>query len=161
YSIDGKAALKFEPKGSDWAFTVSVRYGRANSSKQEHHQSYPTQPFVGYLRFYRTRPDYAVHNTNFLKHYPKAARFTDAKTKEDEEYAIVDFQAGKDVGLGLLGRDATSTLNFGVRIAQFRSTSRAALKENPDWKFEPRITSFQSSYYFGGRHAYRRTNELV
>ena len=48
----------------------------------------------------------------------------------------MDFQAGKDVGLGMFGiKDGSSTISLGVRFAQFTSKSNIALKSNPDWHF--------------------------
>ena len=53
-----------------------------------------------------------------------------------ESHLILDFQAGKDVGLGMFGiKDGSSTVNVGVRIAQFQSKSNIALKSDPDWRF--------------------------
>jgi hypothetical protein len=161
YGIDENVALTFQPEGSNWDFSASIRYGRASSSKHVRHQSYPTQPFTAYSKFYRLNPYGVHHHTNFFKHYPKAARFTDAAAKESENHVILDFQAGKDVGLGLFGQDASSTLNVGVRIAQFRSKSRSTLKEDPDWQFKTQITHVFSSYYFYGPHIFRQTNQDV
>jgi hypothetical protein len=47
----------------------------------------------------------------------------------------MDFQVGRDVGLGLFGRSGSSTLNLGVRFAQFVSHSHITINENPDWHF--------------------------
>jgi hypothetical protein len=44
---------------------------------------------------------------------------------------VLDFQAGKDVGLGLFGRHTQSTIGLGVRFAQFTSKSSVDIKERP------------------------------
>jgi hypothetical protein len=120
YDFDGSAGLKLQPNGSDWSFSASIRFGRVSTDKHVHHQTYPESQFQ--------KPD-----GSYYPFYPLGARFTDVKSKQIETNAVVDFQAGKDVGLGLFGHNATSTLNFGVRIAQFTSKSRTALAEDPDW----------------------------
>ncbi len=45
----------------------------------------------------------------------------------------MDFQAGKDVGLGLFGRQGTSVFSVGVRFAQFTSNMQSNLKARPDF----------------------------
>jgi hypothetical protein len=42
----------------------------------------------------------------------------------------------------LFGRNATSSLEVGVRYAQFTSKSQVELKENPDWHFSPYTQTF-------------------
>ena len=41
-----------------------------------------------------------------------------AKHSEGDHHAILDFSAGKDVGLGAFGSDGTSTISAGVRFAR-------------------------------------------
>ena len=56
------------------------------------------------------------------------------RAQNDEHHLIVDFQAGKDVGLGMFGgKDGSSVFGLGVRFAQFSSKSNIALKSDPDW----------------------------
>ena len=83
--------------------------------------------------------------------------------KQSESHAIVDFQAGKDLGIGLFGRSSSSSLNIGVRFAQFTSKSRINLRENPDWQFRKEITGFHTAYntYSGGFFSFGRTAESV
>jgi len=111
------------PQGSSWELSASVRYGRSNSHKTLHQQSYPP----GYYK-------YGLDGSK-LKILPIAAQFVDAQTKHSESHAILDFQAGKDVGLGLFGKSGSSTLSLGVRFAQFTSRSDVSINENPDWYF--------------------------
>jgi hypothetical protein len=131
YGLDETAALTFQPEGSDWIFSASIRYGRASSARHVHQQTYPSSfvNFVGVLI------------------PPLANRFADAKTKQSEDHAIIDFQAGKDLGLGLLGHNTSSSLSVGVRIAQFGSTSRATLAEDPDWA----LHSYHRTLHIGPR----------
>jgi iron complex outermembrane receptor protein len=54
-----------------------------------------------------------------------------------DNHIIADFQAGRDVGLGLFGTGGESILSAGVRIAQFTSSSSAVIFGKPD------VASFQ------------------
>jgi len=45
---------------------------------------------------------------------------------------ILDFVAGKNVGLGMFGLDGTSELSGGVRFAEFTSQSRSSIFTDPD-----------------------------
>jgi iron complex outermembrane receptor protein len=68
--------------------------------------------------------------------YNFASKFADTDARTSEHHAILDFQAGKDVGLGLFGsKNGSSVINLGVRFAQFSSKSNIALKSDPDWHF--------------------------
>ena len=65
---------------------------------------------------------------------PVAARAAVTTVRNGEQHLILDFQAGKDVGLGMFGvRDGSSVVNFGVRFAQFSNQSNISLKSDPDW----------------------------
>ncbi len=116
YSKGGEASITFDPVGTDWVFSAGVRYGRSNGNKHVVVQTDPhrskylgpsqgPQPIVG---------PYA------------APQFADTTVRQSESHMVLDFQAGKDVGLGMFGRDSTSIFGFGVRFAQF--TSRADVK---------------------------------
>src|SRR5580692_1245839 len=125
YSIDRDGTLLFEPSGPDWVLSASVRYGRSSSNKHVHQQTHP-KPLYQY-KYYSS----AEHK---LTRIPGDARFADTIVRNQDHHFIVDFQAGKDVGLGMLGRGAASVFNLGVRFAQFDTKSKIVLKSNPDWK---------------------------
>src|SRR5262249_46579528 len=86
--------------------------------------------------------------------YGHAARFTDAAVRESENHAILDFQAGRDLGVGLFGRNELSSLNIGVRFAQFISKSRATLAEDPDFHFKTVKRYFHLQGYYGSYKRY-------
>src|SRR6185437_8133848 len=78
--------------------------------------------------------------------------------RNSEDHAVLDFQVGKDVGLGLFGRhDGSSVFGLGVRFAQFHSKSTIALKSDPDWHFSYKYfpslvgTKFLSSKFAWGQ----------
>lgn len=129
YSKGGEAKITIAPHGSDWSVSAALRYGRSNNDKHVHQQSYPGQwdPGGGW---------YVVN--------PFAAKFSDVTTKNSEQHFILDFQAGKDVGLGLFGK---STINLGVRFAQFIGKSNITLRSDPDWHF-----SYFTYTYAGVQH---------
>jgi len=135
YSIDEFASLSFRPEESSWIFGASIRYGRSLARRHVHQQTNPEQ--ITFHK-YPTLPSHSL----VLTHKPLAARFADTNARNSEQHTILDFQAGKDVGLGLFGSNSSSTLSLGIRFAQFRSTSNIALRSDPDWHFQPKYFQF-------------------
>jgi len=100
FDADGK--LTFQPDGSDWMFSAAMQFGKAKRGpKKAHDQTYVTA-------------------YNGLKYAPTTYAFTDMHAYEETKHLVLDFTAGKDVGLGMFSGHASSTVNFGVRYAQFR-----------------------------------------
>jgi len=134
YSIDEYGKLSFQPDGSDWVFSASIQYGRSQTRKHEVQQTSPL-PTTKYL----------FTNTNIGRAYvnnPVAEKFADTQARNSENHTVLDFQAGKDVGLGLFGNQSgTSSISLGVRFAQFHSASNFALKSDPDWHFQQKYIS--------------------
>ena len=132
YSVDETGNISFQPEGSSWVFAASVRYGRALSKKSAHQQTYPNV----FKKYFSSGITSAA--------YPRAAKFADTSVHNDEQHLILDFQAGKDVGLGMFGgRHGSSTINFGVRFAQFTTKTNIAVHSNPDWHFSYIYTNGQ------------------
>jgi hypothetical protein len=104
---DAEAKISFTPEATDWVFSASVRYGRAMSKpKRDHDQSYHV---TGYITSFGTKkgsPKYELTNYNF----GEAAR------QSRSTHLILDFQAGKDIQLGMFGGSAV--LSVGVRVAK-------------------------------------------
>ncbi len=125
YGFEEAGKISFRPEGSNWDFTASVQFGRALSDRHIRHQSYPA-PFIN-----RTAGGYEIPK------YATAAEFSDALSRNAERHLIVDFEAGKDVGIGLFGaKEAPSTISLGVRFAHFSSKSNVSLKSDPDWHLQ-------------------------
>jgi hypothetical protein len=121
FMISGEGRVLFQPSGTDWSFNASVRYGRATGHRNEINATgTATQAF-------KTPPIY---------------RFTNGDVDYRQSYMVLDFQVGKDVGLGLFG-GANSTINAGVRFAQF--SSRSSIKILANGAIEP--YTFHSSYF--------------
>jgi hypothetical protein len=126
YSIDEAGTISFEPGGSDWVLSASIRYGHTGSKKDINQQTSPPPNIIHY-----TIPGSAPQHHTIP---PNAERFADTTTLNNEQHIIADFQAGKDVGLGMFGgRDGSSVFGLGIRFAQFSNTSNVALKSDPDW----------------------------
>ncbi|HEY5237141.1 MAG TPA: Lpg1974 family pore-forming outer membrane protein [Rhizomicrobium sp.] len=123
YSIDESGKVSFQPEGSDWVVSASVLYGRSASQSHVHQQITPSD-FTKY---------FSGHHYDDV---PSGARFADTTVRNKQNHLVVDFQAGKDVGLGIFGdRNGSSVFSLGVRYAQFGTQSTITLKSNPDWHF--------------------------
>jgi hypothetical protein len=121
YSKGLEGKISFTPKDSDWVFSAALLYGRANGDRRVHQQTAGLPLPTG---------DLFHGNPNFDPLAVKA--FSDVRTKDHESHTILDFKAGKDVGLGALGRGSSSTFSFGIRFAQFTSDKNAQLKARPE-----------------------------
>src|SRR6185437_16917466 len=98
-----------------------VRYGRSHTRRRVHHTTVVYLPVPsGYATPSNTR-------------YPAAAApFADSRLNYNESHTIVDFGAGRDVGLGLFGRDSSSVFNVGVRFAQFSAKTAVNISGRPN-----------------------------
>lgn len=99
YGYDADASLSYAPGDSDWQLNLAVRYGRSL-----YHSRFHTQIF--------TIPQLSSHQA---PQYAQEAY--DANSNIRANHVIADFQAGKDVGLGL----GASRVSVGVRFAQFNA----------------------------------------
>ncbi|HEV2562236.1 MAG TPA: hypothetical protein VGT78_08840 [Rhizomicrobium sp.] len=134
YSIDEYGRLSFEPENSDWSFSASIQYGRSKSYKHEDQQ---TSPVPTYKYPLTSRPTIKVLDS------PVAHRFAETQAHNSEKHVILDFQAGKDLGLGLFGnQDGSSSVSVGMRFAQFKGMSNFALKSDPDWQFKHKYITY-------------------
>ncbi len=106
YSLGFDGSVTFMPHESDWVFSAAVRYGRSNGFRRSHEQSVPTSP------------------------YAPPPLFSDGAAKNSANHTVLDFGAGRDVGLGL-GAGSVSTFSAGVRYAQFGSNSSGSFRARP------------------------------
>lgn len=118
--FSGEGKLTFRPGGADWVFTASVTYGRSTGKgKISQREPLPTTAFATYqtsvvgLSF----PYFNKH----LKPAQLTANTISGETASSESHTILDFSAGKDVGLGMFGSGSTSVFSAGVRFANFTS----------------------------------------
>jgi len=108
-SWDGTAKFSFEV-GDGWIFSAAVRYGKTNRNKTVNHQT--------------------THSSRTKYGSPAGAfdAYQLFRAKASESHTILDFQAGKDVGLGSFG---SSILNVGVRFAQFDARTHVDIQSQP------------------------------
>lgn len=128
-----EGALIFQPSGSDWVFSAAVRYGRSNRSASSSHavKQELTYRFLSFPDGFYGPPHCCRTGTYTAPGSP----YTDLKSKSNQAHTILDFQAGKDVGLGLFGRQGSSVISAGVRFAQFTSKSNVTLHGLPRHDF--------------------------
>ncbi len=124
FAEDGK--ISFQPEGSDWTFSAAARIGRSSNFGHVDHQTNKAR----YEKYVGGAPTHSPNNIETV------ANFADTQVRHQESHAVFDFSAGKDVGLGMLGRDASSVLSLGVRFAQFASNTTFDVRARPDLKFE-------------------------
>ncbi|HEY5238146.1 MAG TPA: hypothetical protein VIJ62_07180 [Rhizomicrobium sp.] len=128
YSIGGDAKFSFQPEDTNWVFAASVRYGRANGNKVVHQQT--------------TFPPISFSSTFSITPYDD--NYADTKVTHQQSHAVVDFQAGKDFGLGMFGRGGSSVFSLGVRFAQFMSKTTVNIRERPDLHTKNSLKYFHS-----------------
>jgi hypothetical protein len=108
-SWDGMAKFSFETNDG-WIFSAAVRYGKTSRNKTSDHQTahasgiYSGLPFGGYIAYQLF------------------------KAKASESHTVLDFTAGRDVGLGGL---RSSVLSVGIRFAQFNANTNVEIQSQP------------------------------
>jgi len=139
YSVGGEGKLTLEPQGSDWVFSAEVRYGRSENNKRVDQQT----------NYGRTK--YLSGNTGhpspFVYKFQPQAAFADTTVKQSQSHMVLDFMAGKDVGLGMFGHGSTSVISAGVRYAQFSSSSHVTARAQPHVTVYNVLTSVIQAYY--------------
>jgi hypothetical protein len=113
-SFGEEGRISFQPEDSNWVFFAAIHYGRSSGRSHVDHQT--DRLFYKYAGGAPTT----------------AADFAKTQASRQENHAILDFQAGKDVGLGLFGRGSSSILSVGVRFAQFASKQDFNIRARPD-----------------------------
>jgi len=137
--FDWESKVSFTPEDSDWIVSAAVRFGRASHSRQDHHQTAVTQNI--------TSP--------FPEHLQLQSRYVETHASDSENHEILDFTIGKQVGLGALGFDETSTLSGGLRFAKFTSQSSFSIFTDPDSAFHPTGPKYIHHKFAGSLNAKR------
>ncbi len=119
FSYGAEGAFSVQPDNSNWIFKLAARFGRSHGSKSTNGELPPgvypyPPPFSGF-------PPVLAN-----------PRFAHLNAASQQTHAIIDFMAERDVGLGLLGRQGTSTMGLGLRFAQFSSRTSAFVSGDPD-----------------------------
>lgn len=122
YSNGAEGKISFMPDGSDWVFSAALRYGRANSRKEFNQQLPKFAPIKGQNidgSVYYITQKIPVHLNTLTQHM--------------DRHLALDFQVGKDVGLGMFSDKNPSTVSLGVRFAQFTASRRGEMNGAPDF----------------------------
>ncbi|HEV2561541.1 MAG TPA: hypothetical protein VGT78_05315 [Rhizomicrobium sp.] len=143
-SFGEEGTISFQPQNSDWIFSAAIRYGRANGGSTKHQQTPGGQ-----------RKVCIGSNCGYLSARHGTVRFSETNVSNSELHTVLDFQAGKDLGLGLLGVESKSVVGFGLRFAQFGSKQNANLRADPDFYFPSQIA--QHAKY---QHTYAITSHM-
>jgi hypothetical protein len=141
YGVGGEAKISIESDGSNWVYSAAIRYGRSN--RFTHVQQTPSAQLV-------TGTILGVHESLFPR---SPGIFASTQLKSRESHAVLDFEAGKDVGLGAWSHDATSVFSLGVRFAQFDAHSAVSIKAVPISVITPK--HIRPKYH----HSYQASNE--
>jgi iron complex outermembrane receptor protein len=128
FSAGEEAKVTFQPDDSDWIVSASVRYGRSGDKLHVHHQT-------NELHYGKYRSGVPVPSGQPGGRIWTQEKFVDTTVYHAESHSIMDFMAGKDVGLGLFGESVETILSGGVRIAQFDAYSSADIRAEPDMHF--------------------------
>jgi iron complex outermembrane recepter protein len=134
YAISEDAKITFQPENSDWVFSASVQYARFGAERHHHQQT--ANKTVAESFNLVLPPPYGTHHIGPKYYYPSGhVKFADGVANVSNSQFVLDFQAGKDVGLGLFGGRGSSVLAAGLRIAQFTSKSNVQLRAEPDVQY--------------------------
>jgi hypothetical protein len=103
------------PQTQRYLFAVGVKIGRADRAKLLHQQ---------HSAVYHTK-SHGTHRfpSGIYSNGPYA--FSDRSANSKERHAVIDFQVGKDIGLGMFGPTGRSVFSAGMRYANFTSSSAA------------------------------------
>src|SRR6185312_9033753 len=115
---------------------AGVRFGRAISKRNTHEQS-KLGPFTNvsaYIQSYHTNGG----RTRFRQVCSATFQailigdYSDVQSTHTEGHFILDFQAGRDVGLGFFGKPGSSFISGGLRFAQFTAKLDTKIKARGD-----------------------------
>ncbi len=159
-AFDWEAKLSYQPEDSDWVLKAGIRYGRTGVNKHIHNSGpiqtipglgCPLLVFGGAINLCTF--SYYGQTFKHLATQPHVAawrEFSDAQGGSSERYTILDFTAGKDVGLGMFGADGKGTIGGGVRVAQFTTHAMAELNTDPHYvfeRYEPKLFKYHQYHY--------------
>jgi hypothetical protein len=126
YGAEG--SISFQPKGSDWVFIASARYGRSQTTRRIISNKIVAGPPL-------KKSEFQSGAFSTVTITPTFAAYASHSVNNSEAHAIADFQVGKDIGIGLLGHGTDTVIGFGARYAQMNAKSKAHSYANPDVTF--------------------------
>jgi outer membrane receptor protein involved in Fe transport len=117
--------VAYRPSGGNWTIGAGIRFGRTNNDTGRFHAEVEGDSgcaFAGYLAYL------CPYNPEL--YYLEGVNWSDASARNREEHTVIDFEIGRDVGLGGI---RNSTVFAGLRHAEFQSTTQAWMRGVPDW----------------------------
>jgi hypothetical protein len=123
YSTGAEGSVKVMPGQTDWVFTAAIRYGQSKNARHLHYETAGLPPHT----------DIAQNVSLIVR--PIRKEYGDGQSNLTESHVVLDFRAGKDVGLGLFHHDGSSVVSAGVRLAQFSSSSDFTFHARPVYGF--------------------------
>ncbi len=148
--FDWEAALSFQPEDSDWVLKAGIRYGRSS-----HHKSVHMSMVAGTRTQWPVFPGYTFPCTFFDNFYPTFSdqcrhgafdEFDDSQDAASERHTIMDFEIGRDVGVGTFSHRGTSVLSAGLRVAQFNSRTHFTLGADPHYDLDAKYHEVYNFY---------------
>ncbi len=149
FSLGEEGKITLQPESSGWIFSASARFGRSSDAAHVHHQTYKT---------FKTSSKYGVPDAN--ENSRGINNFSDTHASHRESHGILEFSAGKDVGLGMFGREGASILSLGVRFAQFSSNATFDVRARPNLQFKTLpLPTFHATFHLPYFHTYHATGQ--
>lgn len=144
-----EGSISFQPEGEDWIFSASIRYGRSNGRKNVNRDQKIDHPahFTGGLSYQYVDGQFVWNPPSMGTLTQTADIFAQTQVIQRQTHAVIDFSAGRDVGLGLFGRNGSSVLSVGVRFAQFTSRSSVTIHARPDAEFFFYCNTYNAQYF--------------
>ncbi len=149
YSNGAEGKVTFLPRGTDWVVSAAIRYGKSQSARHQHYQT-PGLPTV-----------FGTFNNAVTTLKPTKKIFGDGQAGSRQSHFVLDFEVGKDVGVGLFDSHGSSVFNAGVRFAQFTFESDATLHARPIYGFGPGVRKKVGAKYQSTHPAFRQTYTAV
>jgi outer membrane receptor protein involved in Fe transport len=130
---DGREArLTWRPDGSLWSVAGGVRYGRTNSDTTRLHSEVEGETGCAVGGKYAAFCDPDFYGGLYYDYMMQTAmNWSDVEVSNREEHFLVDFEVGRDLGLGI----TRSSIGAGLRFAQLESTTKFSMDGVPDWDF--------------------------
>lgn len=142
FSFGEEGKISIQPQHSDWIFSAALRYGRAGAKRYVHQQ---TRGFP----IPTTAPMFIGVRGLAPQHYMSGnVSYAEYRERQSESHLVLDFQAGKDVGLGLFGKDSTSVFSAGVRMARLSSSEAANQRARPDVRGSNFVSFFKYKTFY-------------
>ncbi len=135
YNNGAEGKITFLPGGTDWVVSAAIRYGKTQSARHQHYES-PGLPTI-----------FGTFNHKVTQRNPVKKVFGDGQANSHQSDFVLDFQVGKDVGLGMFGSGGNSVVSAGVRYAQFTFSSDTTLHARPVYNFDPPVTYGAGKYH--------------